>query len=641
MILGSDVEAEALVVLMPARSHALIIRLHIIVFLMNLLLRAGWRCTPLDSIFGVLRLNLLLLLQSPPSIFNLILNSVQFLFFFILLLFSAYLRHLFPILLHLDIAPGIARIRLIRQSDIQIIPRIFKIKVVVQIQPSKRINLRLIRIIYPRYSLTGPLIWAAVFIWPFVLLLPLLCCRIQLVFQLLLLFKKFFHHVGQLIYLLIFLIHHSEIFTFQRILIHRRPIPLRINLDFLPIKIVLEIIIIVLLLAIPKIVIIILRKLQITSPCFRGELLIALLHQSLQALLLLISVLLKRRIIFILRRHRAGGLWHVARPPRRNIDPLALQALAGVLHAIFHRIPLIATLLLRQHMQVFWQVLFADVRADDADGVLICSIRRLPGAIQRASMLRPRPLARHQIRIQRQAILLLNFQGAFWIRGAALRLCHAFGDGHLLHLIPHPLVIFQVVLPALLLLNIPNPLFLLNLLLQGFPHCNLLLFSFRIENRLLIPPLRQNIALPLQLQINSIFEDFSAGFHIWEVLLRPRRIKLLIIRLLLPRRWLWPIDIKRLIIWIERLLLRHLRASRHAPLKLVTLITTTGIAGIAVIYFVRVGIRHLATRRTTLPNIQPLRLPILLLFPDKISLFYLPLQLYLVLFLLAFFLLQP
>lgn len=76
--------------------------------------------------------------------------------------------------------------------------------------------------------------------------------------------------------------------------------------------------------------------------------------------------------------------------------------------------------------------------------------------------------------------------------------------------------------------------------------------------------------MPLELKVHSVLEYFAPCFHIGKILFRPRRIKLLIRRLLrpLPRRnCIHAIDVERLVIRIEGLLLRYLGTTGHAPLE--------------------------------------------------------------------------
>jgi hypothetical protein len=72
-----------------------------------------------------------------------------------------------------------------------------------------------------------------------------------------------------------------------------------------------------------------------------------------------------------------------------------------------------------------------------------------------------------------------------------------------------------------------DPLLLLNLLLQCFLHSILLHFSLCFEHDLLVATLCQDVALALELEVDSILEDLTARFDVGKVLLGARGVEFL------------------------------------------------------------------------------------------------------------------
>lgn len=91
---------------------------------------------------------------------------------------------------------------------------------------------------------------------------------------------------------------------------------------------------------------------------------------------------------------------------------------------------------------------------------------------------------------------------------------HAFGYSHLLHLDLDPLDVIQFSLLLHHYLQIFFPLFLIDLFLQSILHFKLFLFSFVLDNVFFVSSLLQDVAIPLQLQINPILYDSASDLHI-------------------------------------------------------------------------------------------------------------------------------
>lgn len=187
---------------------------------------------------------------------------------------------------------------------------------------------------------------------------------------------------------------------------------------------------------------------------------------------------------------------------RRLVHPLAIYALRRLLHATLQGIFLVCTmrvcvlgrsqLLLGQDVQIFRQVLPADVGPNDADGMLIGCIGGASCAIYSSVLRSLGTVTGHHVWVQRLACFFRYFERAVDLGRAARGAFfgrHSLRNRHLLHFVSDPLVIPQLILPTLLLFKISLPLLLFNLLLQCLSHRDLLLLSFGDENGLFIAAL--------------------------------------------------------------------------------------------------------------------------------------------------------
>ena len=86
---------------------------------------------------------------------------------------------------------------------------------------------------------------------------------------------------------------------------------------------------------------------------------------------------------------------------------------------------------------------------------------------------------------------------------------------HLLHLLqPDRFILFS--------------LLFVDLLLERLPHGMLLLFSLVLHNSFLVSTLGENVTVPLELKIHSVFKYASSGLDIWEVLLGDAGVEVLV-----------------------------------------------------------------------------------------------------------------
>lgn len=143
--------------------------------------------------------------------------------------------------------------------------------VAIDVEASEWINLRLVRIALPWNALARPLVRPAVLVGPLILLLPLLIGCVELVLQLFLLLQQLFHHIRQLIDLLVLRFKHHLVVALQGVVVHGRAISLRIDLYLFPFEVIWAI-------------------LQVVAARFRRKMI--RLHQALYALRL-VAILLE------------------------------------------------------------------------------------------------------------------------------------------------------------------------------------------------------------------------------------------------------------------------------------------------------------------------------------------------------------
>ena len=125
---------------------------------------------------------------------------------------------------------------------------------------------------------------------------------------------------------------------------------------------------------------------------------------------------------------------------------------------------------------------------------------------------------------------------------------HAFSDSHMFHFISYSPLILHLINLGLLLLDVFLPLLLIDLLLECLLHCNLFSLSLILYDMFLIPTMHENIAISLQIEINSVFQHPSSGLDIWKILLSDASIEITIVSCFI-------LDVKCLIIGVECLLL--------------------------------------------------------------------------------------
>ena len=269
-------------------------------------------------------------------------------------------------------------------------------------------------------------------------------------------------------------------------------------------------------------------------------------------------------------------------------------------------------------MQVFWQILMMNVRSNDTNWMLVCSISCSTSTIHDC-ILYLGTLTSHHIWIEWIATLFLYFERAVNFSGGNARRrliwSHTFSNRHLFHFISDPLIIPQFILSALFLFHITFPLLFFYLLLQCFSHGHLLLLSFRLENCFFISTLQiHDVALAFKLKIYTILENLASCFHFWKILFCSGWIKLLVICWLCLLAWRISTDsinIESLVIRIKWLLLCYLCSTRHTSLK------SCGRLIIVLIGLIRI--------RCYLHFFNCLSFPIFFLFSEIIALFYLSL----------------
>ena len=151
----------------------------------------------------------------------------------------------------------------------------------------------------------------------------------------------------------------------------------------------------------------------------------------------------------------------------------------------------------------------ADIRADDADGVLVSSIGG-SSCVQSSLGLVDLTLSVVVLIVKSLRLVVHDW--------------NPFSDGEPTHFVLDPHLILQVFLLAPHHFLVLFHLLLFDLLLKGSLHCQLLLLSFLLQQRLLISA-EQNVALPLQLKVDSVIQHSASGLDVWEVLLGDSGVK--------------------------------------------------------------------------------------------------------------------
>lgn len=128
-----------------------------------------------------------------------------------------------------------------------------------------------------------------------------------------------------------------------------------------------------------------------------------------------------------------------------------------------------------------------------------------------------------------------------------LLLCyrHALSQSQLPHLVSNSLFILEFMCLQPMRLLVLHLLLLFDLLPESLPHGLLFCLSLILNDLLFVSALDEDVALPLQLQINSVLDNSTPNFHLWKISLRYRCIKVRVVLRVLV------VHIKCLIVGIE------------------------------------------------------------------------------------------